>query len=118
MLKAISFVLALLIVGDVFAATLEMPFPGAALGLAALIGLFVVAGEPDPDIARIFDAIAPHVPMFFVPAAVGVVAHLEAVSAFWLHFAAAIVASTGAAILATGLIAKAILRRLETTVIH
>jgi holin-like protein len=78
-----------------------------------LAAMFKTAGAPDPNLSRIFDGIAPHVPLLFVPAAVGVVAHLESVSSFWPHFAAAILIGTAATLVVTGLCATAVLRLLR-----
>jgi len=109
MLKAISIVLALSVIGDTLVQALQMPVPGAAIGLLLLTGLFVWRGGPDAASAKLFDTVSPVFPMFFVPAAVGIVANAEILSTAWLYVAFAICLGTTATITVTGLIAQALL---------
>jgi holin-like protein len=111
MLKAISLVLALLILGNTVVDAAGLPFPGAVIGLIALAFYFFWNGDLDLRTARLFDAISPVFPMFFVPAAVGIVANVAMLSSAWLHVATAITLGTATTIAATGLIAQALLRR-------
>jgi holin-like protein len=109
MLKAISIVLALSVIGDTAVDALQIPVPGAAIGLLFLTCLFVWRGGPDAASARLFDTISPVFPMFFVPAAVGIVANTAILSEAWLYVAVAICLGTAATIIVTGLIAQALL---------
>jgi holin-like protein len=49
--------------------------------------------------------------LFFVPAAVGVIASLDVLAFAWLYVAAAIVVGTAVTILVTGVVAQSLLRR-------
>ena len=75
-----------------------------------LTAAFAVRGGPDAATAKLFDFAAPYFPLFFVPAAVGVIASLDVVVSAWLHVSAAIVVGTAVTILSTGLIAQSLLR--------
>lgn len=110
MLKAITLVLALLILGNAIVDTFDLPFPGAVIGMILLAMMFFRRGELDPRSAQLFDAISPVFPMFFVPAAVGVVANLATLSSAWLYVVAAITVGTAATIIVTGAVAQALLR--------
>lgn len=112
MLRSIAFILCWLIAAETITRLADLPVPGAALALAAVTAWFVITRRIDPHYAQIFDAITPHVPLLFVPAAVGVVAHLDALSASWVSFGAAIVGGTAATVLVTGLCATAALKLL------
>jgi holin-like protein len=113
MIDSLARVLALLIAAEAAAVLMAAPVPGAALGLIALALIFAVTGGPDPDIARLFDMVAPHAPLLFVPAAVGVVANLDTLVLFWAAFAAAIIFGTSAVLVVTALSAQALLRPVE-----
>ena len=105
-------VVSLLVLGDVLAAVSELLVPGPAVGLFALALWFVWrGGTPDAEVAALFDAAAPRFQLFFVPAAVGVVANLDLLANSLLFFALAIIGGTAAALVVTGLIAQALLRR-------
>lgn len=110
MLQAAGLSLALLIVGDTFTERFAWPIPGAAIGLAVLTAFFAIRGGPDEGSEKLFDFAAPYFPLFFVPAAVGVVASLDILAFAWLHVAFAIVLGTAVTILITGIFTQALLR--------
>jgi putative effector of murein hydrolase LrgA (UPF0299 family) len=110
MLDSLGRVLALLIAAEAAAVLIEAPVPGAALGLVALALVFALTGGPDQDMRRLFDMLAPHAPLLFVPAAVGVVANLDTLVLFWAAFTAAIILGTSAVLVVTALSAQALLR--------
>jgi holin-like protein len=109
MTQSAAFVLILLILGDAVVERFGLPFPGAALGLAALAMAFALRGGPDTGSERLFDFAAPYFPLFFVPAAVGVIASLDVLALAWFHCAAAVVGGTALTILVTGRVAQALL---------
>lgn len=109
MLPSFAFLVALVILGDALAAAIGWPVPGPAVGLAVLSASFAWEGKPHPGFERLFDLAAPWFPLFFVPAAVGVLAHLALLSEAWLHVAVAIVLGTALALVITGQLAQALL---------
>ena len=109
-LKSLALVLVLAALGDQLAGALHAPVPGAAIGMTVLIAWFALRGGPDESSGRLFDGMAPHLPLFFVPAAVGIITGAELLSQAWAYIAAAIALGTAATIAATGLVAQALLR--------
>lgn len=113
MLPSFAVLLALVILGDALAVATGWPVPGPAIGLAILTAAFAGAGRPHPGFAQLFDLAAPWFPLFFVPAAVGVVTHLALLSAAWLHVTVAIVLGTALVIVVTGQLAQGLLSLAE-----
>ena len=113
MLRAFSCLIALSILGDVISATNNLAAPGPAIGLTILTVAFAWKSRPDPELERIFDLMAPWFPLFFVPSAVGVLAHLNLLSATWLHVSVAILFGTPLALVITGGLAQALLANPE-----
>lgn len=109
MIHAAAITLVLLVFGDALVERYNLPLPGPAFGLFALALAFAVRGGSEAGFDDLFDFAAPYFPLFFVPAAVGVVASLEILSAAWLHVAVAIVLGTAATIAVTGLVTQALL---------
>jgi holin-like protein len=109
MLSSIAFLVALVILGDAVAGATGWPVPGPAVGLAVLTAAFAWEGRPHPGFGQLFDLAAPLFPLFFVPAAVGVLAHLALLSAAWLHVAVAIVLGTALTLVITGQLAQVLL---------
>lgn len=110
MIRAVAVLITLLVAGNAVSEAMDLPVPGAALGLVALAAIFAIRGGPDEGLAELFDFAAPYFPMLFVPAAVEVVASLDLLAFAWVHVLVAIVFGTAATILATGLAAQALLR--------
>jgi holin-like protein len=110
MIAALARIVALLVLGETLVEVLAIPIPGAALGLLALTAIFASTGGPDRETAAAFDAISKHVPLCFVPAAVGVIASLDELSQMWASAVVAVVLGSAATLLVVGHIAQAILR--------
>lgn len=113
MFLAFAFLLFILVICDAVVAGSGLPIPGPALGLMVLFAIFCWRGGPDPGSGRIFDMVAPHVALFFVPAAVGVVASLNELGQSWGSILVAVLVGTSITLGVTGLIAQALMRRLD-----
>ncbi len=110
MIIAIALTLTVIILGDAITTLLQLPVPGAILGLLCVASYFLWRGAPDPAMARMFDAMIPHAPILFVPAGAGVVANLDVIAAGFLGIAAVITLGTVATLLATGLAMQSLLQ--------
>lgn len=110
MIRSAATILTIAVVADCLANWLGLPVPGAALGLILLTGFFVLRGRPDPSMATLFDTTSPHFPLFFVPAAVGLIASGEILAVAWLDILVAVALGTAATIAVTGWLAQALLR--------
>lgn len=109
MVGSLTLILLLAVVGDCITDALGLPVPGPAIGLLLLTLIFVVREGPDQGSAALFDAVSPHFPLFFVPAAVGVVANADILSRSWFLFAAAVVLGTSVTLVTTGWITQCLL---------
>lgn len=110
-MKSLGIIITLALVGDVIANALDVPIPGAALGMLILAGFFAYKGGPDTEFGGLFELVSPYFPIFFVPAAVGVIASLDIMATSWLYLTTAIVIGTGITIAITGSIAEWLIRR-------
>lgn len=116
MIGSAAVVLGLLIVGDAMADRFALPIPGAAVGLTVLVAAFAIRGGPDKGSEELFDFAAPYFPLFFVPAAVGVIGSLDVLALAWIHVTVAIVLGTSATILITGIVSQVLLRSIADEV--
>ena len=101
-IASMGLVLGFTVIGDAVAENFAVPVPGAAIGMLMLAGVFAVRGAADPASGRIFDVTAPHIPLFFVPAAAGIVADADLLTRAWLSVCVAIVLGTAVTLIATG----------------
>jgi holin-like protein len=113
MIGSAAIVLCLMVLGDTICTLLKLPMPGAAVGLLMLSIVSGLRGGPDRGTSAIFDGVAPCIPLFFVPSAVGVIANLDMVASARLFIAVVVVVATILTMVVTGLIFQALLRRVQ-----
>lgn len=110
MIQAIALILGLVAAGEATVRTLALPLSGPAIGLMALTTLFCCCSGPDDATGRLFDATCLHLPVLFVPAAVGVVATIDKLALLWPLLVVAVGLGTLATIVVTALTAQALLQ--------
>ncbi|HLT98531.1 MAG TPA: CidA/LrgA family protein [Burkholderiaceae bacterium] len=100
MIEGLIKLLAFQLVGEVVVFLLNLPIPGAVLGMALLF-IFLVVRKGDCALDTFTTAFLRHLSLLFIPAAVGIVAHLDRIAQEWLAIALALLASTVVAIIST-----------------
>ena len=99
--------LALQAIGEAARAAFDLPVPGPVLGMAALFAILVARDALPDGLGATADGLLAHFALFFVPAGVGVVLHLDLLAAEGLALGTALIVSTTLAIAVAGLTAKA-----------
>ncbi len=106
----LAIILGFQLAGEVISRSLDLPLPGPVAGLIGLVGACILR-------PRLADAIRPtatgllsHLSLFFVPAGVGIVAHLDLLRTHGIGLAVAVMASTVLAIAAGALAFTAVAR--------
>ena len=113
MLAAITVLLVYQLVGEIVVVALRLPIPGPVVGMALLFITLIARGcvtEPLRDTAN---GLLRHLSLLFVPAGVGVMAHLGRLRHEWLPISMSLVASTLVTIAVTALVMRALLGRRE-----
>lgn len=111
MIAALTLLLACQLAGEVVARALGMPLPGPVLGLILLAaGLLARGAEPPAELVAVADGLLRNLGLLFVPAAVGVVLHLDLLARAAAPITLAILAGTLGAIGFTGLLTARLLR--------
>ena len=123
MFGALTKILAFAVLGDAIASGLNLSLPGSAIGLLLLTSYFVLRNGPDAGSLRLFESVSPHFALFFVPAAVGIVANFEILLRSWFFFVAAIVLGTTTTLVVTGYLAQRLLdesgrQRVHQPIVH
>lgn len=96
-------VLAAAFVGDVLARVSGLPIPGPALGMAILMLFIALGGGRNAEVETLFDRIAPHMSIVFIPPAAGFISSLDLIAQHWLSVVVAVGVGTILAIAAAGL---------------
>jgi holin-like protein len=96
-----TFILTCQLAGELFVTVAKLPFPGPVAGMALLFVFLVVRGRIPEDLASTGDALLSNLSLLFVPAGVGIMAHLALLEREWPVLSVALVCSTLATIAVT-----------------
>jgi holin-like protein len=111
-LRGFALLLLLQACGEGLSRLLSLPIPGPVIGLLLLWP--VVQWTPLREaVAAAAQLLLNHLSMFFVPAGVGVIAHLDLVSAYGMRLLAVVVLSTWIGLAVTALTLRTLLRRAD-----
>jgi len=101
MLEQVARVLCWLSVGEIASRSGLLPLPAPVTGLLLLYAELATRGELPQDLGVLADRLLQFLGMFFVPAGVGVIAHLNLLKAEAIPILAAIVGGTAATLFVT-----------------
>lgn len=90
-------------VGEGLVAHLGLPLPGPVVGMVLLLALLAALGTVPEGIGRAAALLLDHLPLFFVPVAVGALAQPQLWQGTGPRLALAVAASTLGAVAVTGL---------------
>ncbi|MFD2261689.1 CidA/LrgA family protein [Lacibacterium aquatile] len=106
MLPALTLLLICQLAGEALVRFRTLPLPGPVIGMLILfIGLVIRGGVPK-DIEKVGGFLLQHLSLLFVPAGVGVMAHLALIREEWLPIAGSLIISTVVTIAVTALVMK------------
>lgn len=100
MIPTLATILAFQLVGEVAARGLSLPLPGPVVGLVLLVGACIARPQLADWLRPTTQGLLAHLSLFFVPAGVGVIAHLPLIRDHGAGLALAIAGSTVLAIAA------------------
>lgn len=98
------------IAGEAIARAARLPIPGPVIGLLLLLAVITLRNGASPELQSCASALLARLPLLFVPAGAGIVAHLRLIGAEWMPIAFAIAGSSLLAIVATAATARFVQR--------
>lgn len=104
MLNALTLILTCQLVGEAAARAAHLPVPGPVIGMVLLLIWLFARGGISDDLAMVGDGLLKHLSLLFVPAGVGVMAHVTLFKGDALPIVAALVLSTALTIAVTSLV--------------
>lgn len=115
MIPALTIILCFQLIGEVASRWLDLPLPGPVIGLVLLVGCCIIRPPLAERIRPVAQGLLGHLSLFFVPAGVGVIAHLPTLAQHGIGLALALVVSTVLAIAAGALTFAAVARLTGTS---
>jgi holin-like protein len=110
MLRALIVLIAFQLCGEVIASLARLPIPGSVIGMALLVLALVWRGSVPEFLQAGAGGLLHYLPLLFVPAGVGIIAHLRLVAAEWLPITVALIASTVLTLIVTAAVMLAVER--------
>jgi holin-like protein len=111
MVAAMTVLLVYQLVGEIAVIVLHLPVPGPVVGMALLFIALMLRGGANQDLRDTSGGLLRHLSLLFVPAGVGVMAHLNRIANEWLPISVSLVASTLLTIAVTALVMRSLLGR-------
>ena len=93
MVRGMTVLLVCQLAGEVTARALNLPAPGPVLGMLLLSGMLLWRGAPD-WLDQVGQGLLRLLPLFFVPAGVGIMNHVQLMQSEWLAIAVTLLVST------------------------
>jgi putative effector of murein hydrolase LrgA (UPF0299 family) len=84
LIYGITLLLICQLLGEVGVHALGIPVPGPVLGMFLLLMALMARGRMPTSVGQAADGLLSHLSLLFVPAGVGIIVHLERLSAAWL----------------------------------
>lgn len=113
MLTSLAAIVLFEVAGDMCQRLTGLPVPGPVIGMALLLLALILRGRLPDGLERASTGLLSYLPMLFVPAGVGVMAHFELIRAEWPALVAGLVGSSVLAVVATALTMRAVERAQE-----
>ncbi|KIL99943.1 Antiholin-like protein LrgA [Paramagnetospirillum magnetotacticum MS-1] len=114
MLPYITVLLLCQLAGEVLVRLSGWPLPGPVVGMVLLFTGLVIRGRIPSGLDLAVKAILSNFALLFIPASVGVMVHLKLIAEEALPIAAAVLGSTFATIVVSGLLMQALTKRPKT----
>lgn len=105
MLDALIKLLAFQFLGEAGVSLLSLPIPGPVAGMLLLLLYLVLRGGVEEKLAGLSSRFLRHMPLLFIPSAVGITLHLQRLRDEWLPILVALAISTLLSLVVTGALA-------------
>lgn len=110
MLASLTAIVLFEVAGDLLQQLTSVPIPGPVIGMALLLAALILTGRLTDGLDRAASGILSYLPMLFVPAGVGVMAHFDLIRAEWPAIMVALAGSSVLAIAVTAVTMSAVER--------
>ncbi len=110
LIEALAALLVFQLAGEFLVAWSGLPVPGPVLGMLFLLVFLAALRRVPGDIGPVAQTLLRHLSLLFVPAAVGVIVHVERIEAEWLPILAALIGSTVLTIAVTAAVFRLVVR--------
>jgi holin-like protein len=94
MIDTLTKLLVFQVLGEGVTYTLSLPIPGPVIGMVLMFVYLLARKGEAAKLAPVTSKLLGHLALFFVPAAVGIILHIQRVATEWIPITIALVTST------------------------
>lgn len=113
MIRTLTILVLLQLVGEVLARLLNLPLPGGLVGMLLLLVGLLIRGRVSPEMQGCSEVLLQNLMLLFIPFIAGILAQLEHVRAQWLPFVASCVLGAVLSLISTAGTFRWVLKRHE-----
>lgn len=113
MLPSLTALLLCQLIGEGLVRLAGLPVPGPVVGLVLLFSFLALRRSVPDNLNQTATGLLHHLSLLFVPAGVGVLQHIDRISAEWLAIAVALLVSAVSTILVTAVVMRAMIRLMK-----
>jgi holin-like protein len=113
MVRGVALLLLMQFLGELLSTWLSLPIPGNVLGMGLLLVTLLLGWIKIEWLEEAADLFLSNMALFFVPAGVGVMVHVDLISRQWLPISVGLVLSTFCVMAVTGWVEQILSRRRE-----
>lgn len=111
MLKHITIILLCQLFGEITAKLANIQIPGPVIGMVILFCILCLIGNTPKELEKVTNFLLGFLPLFFVPAGVGVIKSLDILSKSWVPVTLSVLLGTAITIAVTGFLMQILNRR-------
>ena len=111
MMKWILIILGFQLAGELSANVLKVPVPGPVIGMVLMFLLLFKMGRVPDDLRRLADSLLRHLYLYFIPASVGITAHIALVASQLVPILTAVIVSSALAMIVSGLLMQGLAKQ-------
>ena len=115
MIHTLTLLLLFQLAGELFVRLLDLPIPGPVVGMTLLFLCLLAKGHVSQEIRIHTGALLQHMSLFFIPAGVGIMLHMQRIGNEWLPIMLSLVISTFAGMAVTAWVIEIMLRQASKT---
>lgn len=111
MLHGFALLLVFQLIGEFLSRVLHLPIPGPVIGMILLFTALVLHGRVPKGLRLAGEGLLAYLALLFVPAGVGLMAHMHLIGQDWLAILTGLLVSTVLTLAATGWVLQLLQRR-------
>lgn len=111
MVVAFLLLVGLQVIGQLIISWLDVPVPGALLGMALMLVGLIVWGRISKELTKVSNVLLSHLMLLFIPSIVAIMTQAQTIAKSWMPYLISCILATGITAMVTALTFQYMLKR-------